>query len=182
MKTIPIKQAQAFAIANALQQVIIFGHDGSTTHVVTWGDTPEHSTSAAAGANHIKKQWNWPADTIVESEKVQALQRRLEAAEVLIGQLQSQLAGPTSVHVIEGTEYERGWGRRPDGYVAFMSKDAAEMYIANYIERNHPVGSSVPDEYTVYEYIGLKECSQAFAKLVRQKGQHHFNRKSEMLE
>ena len=81
MKKIPIKQAEGFAIANGLKQVIIFGYDGTNTHIVTWGDTVENSAQAAAGANHVKKLWAWPEDTIVESAKVQALRDELAATQ-----------------------------------------------------------------------------------------------------
>lgn len=80
-----------------------------------------------------------------------------------------------TVHCIEGTEYERGWGCRPDGCVAFLSEAAAREYIAEYNEKYNNLPSA-PDEYTVYDYIGLKECSQAFLNAVADEGFKHFNR------
>lgn len=186
-KAIPIKHAEGFA--NDLQQVIIFGHDGEFTYITTWGDTPERSAQAAAGANAIKKQWGWPEDTIVESEKVLLLKRRIAQLEddrlrleTDLARLQSvESAVKPTVHLIQGTEYERGWGQRPDGYVAFLSKEAAVVYIESYNARNN-TAKEAPDEYTVYTYIGIHECSSGFARIVAAKKLHHFNKISEMLE
>lgn len=55
------------------------------------------------------------------------------------------------VYVVEMTEYERGWGNRPDGYLAFATEEDADAYLkAEYQIR---WGRSVPEytEYTDYE-------------------------------
>ena len=55
-----------------------------------------------------------------------------------------------SVYAIEWTEYERGWGQRPDGVSLHKSKEIAEQYIKDFIEKEkerNPSGA-VPDEYT----------------------------------
>lgn len=62
------------------------------------------------------------------------------------------------VHVVEGTEYERGWGQRPNGFIAFKTKNDALSFIDRYNARFNS-DSNVPNEYTVYTYIGVKECS-----------------------
>jgi len=171
-------------LANTLghTQAIYFGHDGKKTYCVTWGQDAKLSAQAAAGGNAIKKKWGWPDDTIVESAKVTELQRKLDEALAKIRDLESVVptVNPT-VHVIEGTEYERGWGCRPDGYVAFTSKASAEVWIAEYNERNH-TSDHAPDEYTNYTYIGIKDCSHGFLKVTKQVGAKHFDRLSEMLE
>jgi len=183
---IPIKQAEGFAVANDLQQVIIFGHDATgVTHVLTWGDTAERAAAAAAGANRIKKDWGWPEDTLAESAKVTALRAELAAAQARIQELEASDVEPAvqrAVHVIEGTEYERGWGQRPDGYAAFLTKADAEAYIASYDKRfnSEPV---VPDEYTKYSYIGILECSEAFfqaAKCASNQAGKHFQYRTEL--
>jgi hypothetical protein len=84
-----------------------------------------------------------------------------------------------AVHVIEGTEYERGWGQRPDGYVAFNSKEAALKYIVDYDKKYNNLPSA-PAEFTKYSYVGIKECSAAFEAEVAQKGQKHFFRTPEL--
>lgn len=68
-------------------QVIVFGHAQECgTVITTWGDTAEHSAQAAAGANNIKRNWGWPKDTLVESEKVKALRARIaELERMLLG-------------------------------------------------------------------------------------------------
>lgn len=199
--TIPIKQAQAFAIANDLKQVIIFGHGGTDnpyeTHVVTWGETVQDAAQAAAGANLIKKNWGWPEDTIVESAKVQALcdqldgltaendkliadnaelLKRVEEMELKFRHSPERMA-KTTVHVVSGTEHERGWGCRPDGYIAFLTEAAANDWINEY-DTTVNCRPTVPHEYTTYSYQGIKECSVEFYReVVKARGQRkHFNR------
>lgn len=84
-----------------------------------------------------------------------------------------------TVHVIAGTEHERGWGCRPDGYVAFTSKLAAYEWIDSYNKRFNS-SPRVPDEYTTYDYVGIKECSQAFLNEVGARGLKHFERSQEL--
>lgn len=162
-------------------QAILFTHSQETGTVVdTWGVDAERSAQAAAGANHIKKQWGWPEDTIVESAKVQAFRDRIAALEDEVLRLKSPKV-PRAVHVIEGTEYERGWGQRPDGYFAFATEAEAKAWIENY---NKTVNNKAvaPPEYTMYEYIGLKECSLDFYLKLTKKSQVFFNRLSELKE
>jgi hypothetical protein len=68
-------------------QAIMFGHAQECgTVITTWGIDAERSAQAAAGANHIKQQWGWPKDTMVESEKVKALRARIaELERMLLG-------------------------------------------------------------------------------------------------
>lgn len=85
------------------------------------------------------------------------------------------------VHVIEGTEFERGWGSRPDGFVAFLSEAAAMKFIEDY-ERVFNAGTVAPNEYTIYSYVGLKSCSATFFEILS-KEQHnvsHFRRMGEL--
>jgi hypothetical protein len=84
-----------------------------------------------------------------------------------------------AVHVIEGTEYERGWGCRPDGFVAFTSKEAALKFIVDYDRANNNLAHA-PDEYTKYEYCGIAECSANFENQVIARGLKHFHRTSEL--
>lgn len=84
-----------------------------------------------------------------------------------------------SVHVIEGTEYERGWGQRPDGYVAFLSKEVAEEWIRDY-DRKYNNLARAPDDYTKYSYIGVKQCSFPFFEVVTERGLKHFDRTSDL--
>jgi hypothetical protein len=81
---ISIDDAKELAQTNNLRQVIIFGWDGSHTHITTYGESIVDSEQAAQGANVIKSQWNWPADTIVASEKVQKLNDRIKELESIV--------------------------------------------------------------------------------------------------
>lgn len=199
---IPISAAQSLAELLDLRQVIIVAWDGEKSHVVTYGGSVADSANAAAGGNLVKKVLGWPASLNSESPKVLALQARIAELEAQVAsgglpvaklpQALSELQDPTSVrepapqvtptvHVIEGTEHERGWGCRPDGYVAFTTKEAAETFIADYNAR-HNTAKHAPDEYTVYNYIGLKECSIGFYKAVAGRKAKHFDRFSDLLE
>lgn len=52
---IPITDAESFARANGLKQVIILGWDGATTFRVTWGESKRDCDQAAKGAEAIEK-------------------------------------------------------------------------------------------------------------------------------
>lgn len=167
-------------------QAVLFSHCQETGTVVdTWGIDAERSAQAARGANTIKQGWGWPEDTIVESEKVKVLRDRIKEleAQVASGGLK-QLKVPEmkpSVHVIEGTEFERGWGCRRDGYVAFITKEAAEAFIVDY-DAKHNTSKHAPDEYTTYEYIGIKPCMISFYEEVAARKLKRFYRLLELIE
>jgi hypothetical protein len=55
-----------------------------------------------------------------------------------------------AVYQVDWTEYERGWGSKPDGYSRFLTKEAA----AAMIQKNHEAneagrkpGQGAPDYY-----------------------------------
>lgn len=49
--------------------------------------------------------------------------------------------------LIEWTEYERGWGQRPDGYSIYLDTVSAQKHIDSFYSKR--IGSTtVPDEYT----------------------------------
>lgn len=150
-----IEELKGLATKLGATQAILFTHSQEAgTSVDTWGVDAERSAQAAHGANVIKKGWGWPEDTLVESAKVKEL--RDENAE-----LRRRLAAlsPTEViiHYIEGTEFTRGWGCRPDGYVAFLTKEDAMDWITEYNAKfnNTP---TAPDEYTSYSYVGTMKA------------------------
>jgi hypothetical protein len=84
---ISIDDAKRLSETSDLRQVIIFGWDGARTHVVTYGKSVVDSAQAAAGANVIKRGWEWPDDTIVEPERIQALHDRIAELEEEVEQL-----------------------------------------------------------------------------------------------
>jgi hypothetical protein len=82
------------------------------------------------------------------------------------------------VYVIEGTEYERGWGQRPDGYLAFKTKQEATEYI-DWYDKTYNNEPTAPDEYTKYQLVGFHECSDRFYAALTEK--KFFNRLNELL-
>lgn len=61
------------------------------------------------------------------------------------------------VFIVEMTEYERGWGQRPDGFLAFVTEDAANLYVQEKT-KGRKFGSA-PDVYVAYNMIGYRVCS-----------------------
>lgn len=94
----------------------------------------------------------------------------MDKNETKIAQLEAELSQLRtnvipSVHIVQGTEYERGWGQRPDGYVAFTTEAAAKEFIIDYDARYNNL-PTVPDEYTKYAYVGVRQCSFEFMDLL----------------
>lgn len=74
----------------------------------------------------------------------------------------------TEVVVLRGTEYERGWGSRPDGYMVFLNQADMVKFLADEQAKKLDY---VPDEYTMYDNIGLREVSpRVFQILVDRQG------------
>lgn len=73
--------AKHISETNGLRQVIVFGWDGRYTHVATYGSSVVDSAQAAAGANVIKRGWEWPEDLQATSAQVQALHDRIAELE-----------------------------------------------------------------------------------------------------
>jgi hypothetical protein len=182
---IPVSTAQSIAESFDLRQVIIVAWDGKNTHVVTYGGNEIDSANAARGGNMVKKALGWPESLNTESPRVLALQARIVELEMRLNAAPPEPQVIPSVHVIEGTEYERGWGQRPDGFVAFTSEAAARKFIVEY-DRKWNSAEHAPDEFTKYEYIGLKTCSQKFFEVTSSyndgAGGRHFSKRSEILE
>jgi hypothetical protein len=83
------------------------------------------------------------------------------------------------VFVVEMTEYERGWGSRPDGNLAFVSEDAAKKYVQKQTaDRTGPA----PDEYVAYDLVGYRECTPAFFQKLKDnsRGFQYFDRLGEL--
>lgn len=84
---IAIKDLKELAQLRKLKQVIVFGWDGSQTHVATYGETIEDCAKAAAGANKIKSGWGWPESNLVEPPRVASLQATIREQAAEIGRL-----------------------------------------------------------------------------------------------
>jgi hypothetical protein len=50
-----------------------------------------------------------------------------------------------AVYAVNWTEYERGWGQRPDGHTLHLTKEDAKQYIDDYWKRQP---KDVPDDYS----------------------------------
>jgi len=170
LNSIPVSTLQALAETLQLRQVILVAWDGDTTHVVTYGGTAEDSANAAAGGNRVKTMLDWPASLQSESPKVAALEKELAD---LKAKMESWKPEP-QVFVLEGTEYERGWGQRPDGFVLFKDEEAADQYLRK-IDRERRDATFVPDEYTSYEKRGWHACSKNILDQVLKKGLVHIH-------
>ncbi len=74
-----------------------------------------------------------------------------------------------AVYQVEWTEYERGWGQRPDGISYHKSKEVAEKYISDYNEKfnNEP---SVPECYSKGSTPKLVEVDQKIYNEVMKNG------------
>lgn len=78
------------------------------------------------------------------------------------------MSGVNVVYLVEMIESERGWGQRPDGYLAFRSEQNAINHIRGVTkDRTGPA----PEVYTIYNPIGYKECSQSFLDKLLAKGE-----------
>lgn len=63
-----------------------------------------------------------------------------------------------ALYAIYWTEYERGWGQRPDGITYYTSKESAdESYNKAFEDR----GGGAPDDYTNPSKPVLVEVSEA---------------------
>lgn len=86
---IPIKDAEFLAIKTGQKQIIIFGWDGASTHVATYGVTTHDCDVAARGANLIKKNWEWPDDLMAEPSRIEELRDIIKSLQAEIKKLKS---------------------------------------------------------------------------------------------
>jgi len=70
-----------------------------------------------------------------------------------------------AVYEIQWTEYERGWGQRPDGKSYHVDKQTADKFIADYNETQPK--DHVPDEYSQPGIPKLVEVSDELFKKVK---------------
>jgi hypothetical protein len=74
---------------------------------------------------------------------------------------------PTSAFFMQIVEYERGWGSKPDGYVCFLTQEAAEAYRSKqYAGRSN----DVPDYYVNYNDVGWLQIQPSAAEQLVEKG------------
>jgi hypothetical protein len=72
---IPIKAVREFTRKHKLTHVVVFGYDGKSQHVATYGRSVESCGQAADFGNKIKNALGWPDILQVQPSRV----RRLKA-------------------------------------------------------------------------------------------------------
>ena len=74
-----------------------------------------------------------------------------------------------AVYEVRWTEYERGWGQRPDGVSYHKTRESAEKYVSDY-DKKHNNENSVPDCYTKGSSPTLVEVSKKIYDEVKKNG------------
>lgn len=125
-----------------------------------------------ARQNHL-----WSIHTL-NKMSIEKLQARVAELEIAIGIAPGT---PMTVFVVECTEHERGWGSRPDGYMAFPTKKLGEAWIVE-ATKDRQFGNA-PDYYISYQPLGDKPASAAMVESVKASphGFLYFNRMVELL-
>lgn len=80
-----------------------------------------------------------------------------------------------AAYAINWTEYERGWGTRPDGHTLHATKEIAQKYRSDFLSKR-PGGNYVPDEYSQPGDPFLTEVDEATHAELQEKGSkwgHH---------
>lgn len=171
-KIIPVEHLKKFAEENDLRQVVLFGVDSFyTQHVMSFGTTTHDSALAAASANFLKTSLDWSPEFQVESPKVLALENQIVQLKLELASLKVTLEEPPKekfFYLVEMTEYERGWGSRPDGFLVFTTEQKAKAYIETVLAERNNSRLIPPDYYVNYEYIGPKPvCSSKYFQFLR---------------
>lgn len=73
-----------------------------------------------------------------------------------------------AVYAVQWTEYEAGWGNRPDGLTLHRNLETAKKYISDYWAKQ-PDGPA-PDEYSAPSDPKLMEVSAEIAAIVSNAG------------
>lgn len=71
---------------------------------------------------------------------------------------------------INWTEYERGWGSRPDGYTLCRDREAAETRIKEHWAKYPPRSQGVPDYYIAPSDPFLVEIDDELAEQLEVNG------------
>ncbi len=65
-----------------------------------------------------------------------------------------------ALYTVQWTEFERGWGQRPDGISFHQTYEDAQNFVADYLKKNRNE-IEAPDEYSAPGQIQVMEVSQA---------------------
>jgi hypothetical protein len=78
---IPIKEARSLAEKHKLTLVVIFGYDGKSQHVTTYGASLEQCGQAADFGNKLKNALGWPESMEAQPSRVRRLEARIRGLE-----------------------------------------------------------------------------------------------------
>ena len=72
----------------------------------------------------------------------------------------------TTVFPLAITEYERGWGSRPDGHMFFLLEEDRAWFLKHDREEKDQSGDVVPDWYLAYQLVNLFGLSEALSNKI----------------
>ena len=72
----------------------------------------------------------------------------------------------TIVFSLAITEYERGWGSRPDGHMFFLSEEDRAWFLKHDREEKDQSGDVVPDWYLAYQLVNPFGLSEALSNKI----------------
>ena len=72
----------------------------------------------------------------------------------------------TTVFSLAITEYERGWGSRPDGHMFFLSEEDRAWFLKHDQEEKDQSCDVVPDWYLAYQLVNSLGRSEALANKI----------------
>ncbi len=72
----------------------------------------------------------------------------------------------TKVFPLAITEYERGWGSRPDGHLFFLSEEDRVWFLMYDREEKDRTGDVVPDWYLLYEQVNPLSLTQTLSEKI----------------
>lgn len=74
----------------------------------------------------------------------------------------------TACYRIDWTEFECGWGQRPDGYTLYLTRERASQHIDDHwAAYKIQYGNTVPDDYSAPSEPYLVECTEDIIKRIQ---------------
>jgi hypothetical protein len=81
---IPIKALKIMAQHLKLTHIVVFGYDGKSQHVASYGKTLEGCSQAADFANRMKDELGWPKSLHAQPARVRRLEARIKELEGML--------------------------------------------------------------------------------------------------
>lgn len=79
--------------------------------------------------------------------------------------MREQVPSGSTVLLVRVTEYERGWGSRPEGTLVFRTEEERKQFLADMI--NERTGKDVPDYYWDYTALPVPHVLTESVSLIR---------------